>query len=96
MAQAIVDLAHIATHPSRVRIARELSKDNMLTVSELGERIPIFDEDLIRFHLAILEKNGLVESQPETGNSPDEPRVVIHFKLTPEFSRVLKGAQSLI
>ncbi len=95
MAQA--DVVHIATHPSRVRIAGALAKTSGgLTVPELVVQVAPLPEAVIRFHLAILEQHELVEAQPETGNPFDEPHIAVRFSLTPKFREALEGAATLV
>lgn len=92
----VVDAMHIATHPSRVRIATQLAKSNGLTVTELVERVKSLPEHIIRFHLAVLEQNGLITSEEETGNPQAKPRILIRFKLSPKFHEVLQAAPNLV
>lgn len=95
MAQALVSEVHVATHPTRVKIAQELVKGNRLTVTQLQESVGL-SEELIAFHLAILENHGLVMPEPDVGNPGNEPRVVTYFRLAPKFRRILREARKLV
>lgn len=91
MAQVLVSEVHVATHPTRIKIAKELVKGNRLTVAQLQKslKLPV---ELIAFHLAILENHELVRPEPDAGN----PGVVTYFRLAPKFRRILRGARQLV
>lgn len=97
MVQTLVPASeiHIATHPTRVKIAKELSIESRLTTSQLSKKLSL-PEELIDFHLAILEKHELVRSEPDMGNPAAEIRVDTYFSLAPKFRRLLKAAQKLV
>lgn len=86
---------HIATHPTRVRIAQQLASGDVLTINNLKDKLNL-PEELVAFHLAILENHELVNSTVDEGNPTNDPRLVAYFKLTPKYHKLLKDAGSLI
>lgn len=87
-------LIHIASHPIRYAILRELEKGRPLYINELSDRLREkemhVDRKIIAFHLMTLQDNGLIETYLETKEPPTgNPVVVRYSKLTPNAKEVL-------
>lgn len=93
--QSLAGEVHVATHPTRVRIAQQLASGEVLTIDKLKDKLNLPGE-LVAFHLAILENHELVNSVVDEGNPTDDPRLDTYFNLTPKYHKLLKDAGSLI
>ena len=91
MTNIIASDLYVATHPTRLRIAEVLSTHGSLTSCKLADIID-YPEEIIAFHLDILESKGLVDSTVGSGS----PEVVTHYKLAEKFRNVLDGAPQVL
>lgn len=59
-----IKLIHIASHPVRFGILKELEKEKgkPLYINQLSERLNKIDRKIIAFHLMTLEDSGLVRT----------------------------------
>ena len=96
MGPAAADVLRVASHPIRVKIASALDRNGGLTIRQLADKIPYLSEELIRSHLAIFHKSGIVVAEPAPGTPPDKARVSTRFKLAPGFRKALEGAEKLL
>jgi DNA-binding transcriptional ArsR family regulator len=84
-----VEQIHTASHPTRLEILSRLESEKAYS-SKLEEHMKI-DRKIISFHLTSLEKAGLVTSNFQLKNEPEErPMAVRYYELTPKGQNILK------
>ncbi len=82
-----LERVHIASHPTRIRILhRLLNGDNY--AAKLGQELDI-ERKVISFHLAELEKVGLVEGKYAL-NQDKRPVAVKYYKMTRKGKEILE------
>jgi DNA-binding transcriptional ArsR family regulator len=82
------DLLHIASHPTRLDILRQIQKGKSYA-SKLQEYMNI-DRKIISFHLSVLERSGLVDSEFGLKNKPESKPVAVRY-----YALNLKGEEIL-
>ncbi len=90
-----LETIYVATHPTRSNILTHLESQKMYA-SKLEEKIAV-DRKIISFHLAKLEKAGLVAS--EYGlmtSSKTRPMAVRYYSLTSEGEKMIKKLKAIL
>jgi predicted transcriptional regulator len=89
-----LETIYVATHPTRSNILTHLESQKMYA-SKLEEKIAV-DRKIISFHLAKLEKAGLVASEYGLMTSKTRPMAVRYYSLTSEGEKMIKKLKAIL
>jgi predicted transcriptional regulator len=89
-----LETIYVATHPTRSNILTHLEFQKMYA-SKLEEKIAV-DRKIISFHLAKLEKAGLVASEYGLMTSKTRPMAVRYYSLTSEGEKMIKKLKAIL
>lgn len=91
----VYETIYVATHPTRSNILTQLESQKMYA-SKLEQIINI-DRKIISFHLAKLEKAGLVASEYGLmATSKTRPMAVRYYTLTVEGEKMVKKLKAIL
>ena len=80
-------LTHIVTHPTRARLMEELGKGR--NYAESLSRALGLNPRLIRFHLSVLHRNGLIDGKFDLTQTSSNPYAAKFWSLTKEGEEML-------